>query len=515
MDFLCKLDEKNSLINLNLDYNLDLDLVINNDIIDNENKMVEEDEIENTINIKQKNIINNNISNNDKNTNNGSVADGYNQIIENIFEEKDELYYENLAFQDLRTRKMKEAEYLEYINCRIQSFLTRGKKLFLNYLQNIVTSSNIFNNNSNSNRVISSNTNNKFLNTTKIPSNNNRSFLNKSINNVNYKINDINDEDLILLQSSENFHNNSYFNNDNIYKTGDNSYNNLNNYADNSLNIPYELKDQGNLELTCFIVKEIMHKIIKQAIKNKSPEKKLELLRYALAVEDIEKFASEELEKLEQFLQDYSESIYLMKELKKKKFCKHNNKNVKIKKNKKSFYVIIKKYIFLDKKEADFFRKNRKKMEEKVSNNFKFLFNEYINNINKSRRQKLHRNTSNSGRNNVKINKNFQSEKIPQIQNDLTILQEDRNLLKEIDKKYLLEFLHINHYYEFYLFKDILKEITDQIVLILFTKIKKITKKYFANKLETWLNYDEISRKLIINEFNTILRIKDYENDVI
>jgi len=48
---------------------------------------------------------------------------------ENIFEDKNDSYYENLMFQDMRTENMKEHEYLYYINCRTSSFFTKNKKI--------------------------------------------------------------------------------------------------------------------------------------------------------------------------------------------------------------------------------------------------------------------------------------------------------------------------------------------------------------------------------------------------
>jgi len=54
--------------------------------------------------------------------------------IENLFEDKNDSYYENLMFQDMRTKNMKENEYFHYINCRTTSFLTKNKKI-LTYFQ--------------------------------------------------------------------------------------------------------------------------------------------------------------------------------------------------------------------------------------------------------------------------------------------------------------------------------------------------------------------------------------------
>jgi len=406
-------------------------------------------------------------------------------LIKSIFEIQDEFYEENLVFQDFRTQKMNEAEYLEYINCRIQGLLTRGKKLFLNYLQNIIVSANLF----------------KSFN--KAPKPNNTNFTNKltknysSISNLNYSINNINDEDLIENQKFENsFHGNNMNISDKSMK---------NNYIDTSYNVPYELKDQGNLELICFILKEIMNKIVKNAIKNSNPERKLIVLKYPLNVEDIEHFALQELDKLEQFLSDYSVSIYLMKEFKKKKFCKLNNKNIKIKKIKSSFFVIIKKYILLETKEADYLMKNRKLMEERILNHLKMLLTE----LTKPTNLKKKRDSSNSkekGKNNI-LNSGKNE--------NLIILEEERNLLKEVDKKFLLNHLNINHYYEYFILKDVLKEVDDRKFIINFLKLKKITKKYFSKKFEMWINMGEMDRLFYINEYNQILGIKDKENDII
>lgn len=408
-------------------------------------------------------------------------------LIKSIFDIQDEFYEENLAFQDFRTQKMNEAEYLEYINCRIQGFLTRGKKLFLNYLQKIIVSANIFKtstkvakpnnntNNNNSNKAVKSNTNTSHL---------------------NYSINNIKDEDLIENQKIEN----SFYGNN--FNMSDKNANN--NYIDTSYNVPYELKDQGNLELVCFILKEIMNKMVKNAIKNNNPERKLIVLKYPLNVEDIEHFALQELDKLEQFLSDYSVSIYLMKEFKKKKFCKLNNKNVKIKKSKSSFFVIIKKYIFLETKEADYLRKNRKSMEERVSNQFKLLLAESVKQTNSKKKRTS---TSKDKKTNSAMKKEDNG--------DLIVLEEERNLLKEIEKRFLLNHLNIKHYYEYYLLKDVLKEIDNRKFSINFLKLKKITKKYFTKKFEMWINMDDLDKMFYKNEFNNILGIKDKENDVI
>lgn len=467
-----KLEEKNSIENINLDLNLDIDEL--NNI--NENPTLNLILDENDLGIESENETPDEVV---LNKNEGKE----NSLIKNIFDIQDEYYEENLAFQDFRTQRMNEAEYLEYINCRIQGFLTRGKKLFLNYLQNIIVTGNLF----------------KSLNKVYKSNNNNNKLVKNNINNsnLNYSINNINDEDLIQNQRFENsFYGNNTNNSDKTSK---------NNFIDTSYNVPYELKDQGNLELVCYILKEIMNKIVKNAIKNSNPERKLIILKYPLYVEDIEHYAMQELEKLEQFLSDYSISIYLMKEFKKKKFCKLNNKNIKIKKIKSSFYVIVKKYIFLEPKEADYLRKNRKSIEEKISIKFKMLLTEFVKQSN-SKKKKI--SSSSKQKNKNYISNNQENE-------DLIILEEERNLLKEIDKKFILNHLNINHYYEYYLLKDILKEFDEKKFSINFLKLKKITKKYFSKKFEMWINMNEFDRLFYINEFNHILGIKDKENDVI
>ena len=65
-----------------------------------------------------------------------------NNIINNnklFFEkEKDDINKEITIFQDKRTELMDSKTYEDYIKCRQQNFLTRGKKFFLSFLQNFV-----------------------------------------------------------------------------------------------------------------------------------------------------------------------------------------------------------------------------------------------------------------------------------------------------------------------------------------------------------------------------------------
>ncbi len=490
MDISSRFEEKNVLGNLNIDLNLDIDELQN---IDEENIRLDMDLLND--NVLE---LNSEIDEYKKNNKDNKMTNETN-LIKNIFDFQDEYYEENLVFQDLRTQKMSEAEYLEYINCRIQGFLTRGKKLFLNYLQNIITSANLF-----------KSQNNKIYKNNLINSNNKMRNCNRNIvTNINYSINNINDEDLIENEKVENNFYNNYNNNTSAKLYSNEFGSNYKYMQDNSFNVPFELKDQGNLELICFILKEIMSKIIKNAIKNKNHEKKLILLRYPLNVEDIDNFGMEELDKLEHFLSDYSISIYLMKEFKKKKFCKLNNKNVKIKKIKNNFYVIIKKYIFLYDEEAEYFRKNRKNMEEKVNNQFKFLMTEFIklNNINKKRKNSLNIKNKSKTKKINNFNKNGNDQSIQ--------LEEERNLLKEMNKKYLLKYLNIKHYYEFYLLKDIIREVDNENFAINFIKLKNITKRYYGKKFENWINMEDIDRLFIKNELNNILSIEDKDNEIL
>lgn len=94
----------------------------------------------------KKNIINNdNDIDNDneisfnKEENNFENKNNKKNISFNIInKEKDENNKEITLFQDKRTELMDAKTYEEYIKCRQQNFLTRGKKFFLNFLQNFV-----------------------------------------------------------------------------------------------------------------------------------------------------------------------------------------------------------------------------------------------------------------------------------------------------------------------------------------------------------------------------------------
>jgi hypothetical protein len=273
-------------------------------------------------------------------------------FIDNIFEDKDSEYYENLIYQDERTKKMTEQEYIEYNMCRTQSFMSKNKKIFLNYL------------------------------TTLMP------------------------------------------------------------------NLPYDLKDQSNMELVSFLIKELIHKIVKQAIKNKNPENKLFILKHPLLVCDVEELINQELDTIESFLSDYYNSIYLIKEFKKKRVSKDNNKNVKVRKDGHRITLIIKKFVFLD--DSETFKKYKKLAENKLTSLIKKL---------------------SSGR-----NKEKQTQVIEEIAN----------------------------YYEYFLMKDYFTILSRDKVQYNPSNLRKINKKYISTKLKQWLSLSTYEREIVINEYNNI-----------
>ena len=74
---------------------------------------------------------------NDDVSNNEKKTQKYDQF-ENLFEDKNDSYYENLMFQDMRTKTMNENEYFFYINCRTSSFLTKNKKILVYILSKLI-----------------------------------------------------------------------------------------------------------------------------------------------------------------------------------------------------------------------------------------------------------------------------------------------------------------------------------------------------------------------------------------
>ena len=275
-------------------------------------------------------------------------------VLSNLLEDKNENYYEDLAFQDERTKYMNEMEYMEFNNCRTQSFLTKGKKNFINYLQNIVP------------------------------------------------------------------------------------------------NGPFELRDQNNLEFISYLIKEIIHKIIKQTVKNRNPEKKLIVQDQPLQISEIDELATYELEIIDSFLNDYYNSVYLIKEFKKKKYDKENNKNVKVKKKGNSFFVIIKKFIFLD--DCENFKKIKKVSEKKIL--------DYAKSLTQGKNKK-----------------------------DLITMS----------KEEFLQSYPLNNAYEYFILRDLIAADEDNVSLKL-ASIKKINKKYLNIKLKEWLSLTD--RSDISKEYN-------------
>jgi hypothetical protein len=276
-------------------------------------------------------------------------------ILDNLLEDKDENYFEVLSFQDDRTKNMNDMEYMEYNNCRTQSFLSKGKKNFVNYLQNIIP------------------------------------------------------------------------------------------------NTPFELRDQNSLEFISFLLKEIIHKIIMQSIKNRNPEKRLFVLEHPLQINELEDLVNYELEIIDSFMNDYYNSIYLIREFKKKKFDKENNKNVKVKKKGNSLFVIIKKFIFLD--DCENFKKIKKKSEKKIL--------EYVKMISQGKTKK-----------------------------DVV----------RMSKQEFMDRYPLNNAYEYHLLKDVILEEEDDDISIKLTGVKRINKKYLGNKLKEWLTLSD--RSEISKEFN-------------
>lgn len=286
-----------------------------------------------------------------------------NDYLEHIFEEKDEQYYENLAFQDKRTSNMTESEYIEYINCRVQTFLSKGRKFFINYVQNIA--------------------------------------------------------------------------------------NNLNNFV-----LPYEFRDSANVEIITFLLKEIIHKVVTQAIKNQDAEMRLLPLKFPLAIEDIQDLANIELEKLEAFLSDYSSDVYLIKEFKKKKFNKQNNKLIKVKKIKDQLILTFKTIALLPEDQCEFMKRTRSYSEDNVIKICRKLFTKKV-------------------KGNASISK--------------------------------IEFLKmLDNYYQFYLMQDFVSDFYLDTLEINRTCLKTIQKKYFMMKFDKWVKMENEERGFLIEQFNSL-----------
>jgi hypothetical protein len=326
--------------------------------------------------------------------------------LENILKDKDENYYENLAFQDQRTSKMENTEYLEYINCRQQTFLSKGKKFLLNFLQN-------------------------------------------------------------LLQNS----------------------------------LPSDFRDINNLELISFLLKEIMRKIITEAIKSKHPDKKLFVMNSPLTIEDFEELCKEEIEKLESFLTDFYSDIYLMKEFKKKKFCKNNNKNVKIKKCEGKTYIMIKKFIYLgDDDQSVLLRKIKKSSENKILSCANMLRDKYVR-MKNNKASKIS-NQKRSSRNKQKDTTSVDAENSNKIGKEIGI------------NKLVTDILCLDNFYEYFLIKDYIKEIDEDKINSAelnsrISQLNKINKRRLGIKFDEWLKMSKEERDNILDEFENIISKKN------
>jgi len=363
--------------------------------------------------------------------------------LENIFEEKDENYFENLEFQDQRTSNMNHTEYLEFISCRHQTFLTKGKKTFLNFLQNILQ---------------------------------------------NYFV--------------------------------------------------FELRDSNNIELISFLMKEILRKVITQSIKNKFPgsEKKLYILNYPLTVEDVEEFCNKEIEKLESFLDDFYTDIYLIKEFKKKKFSKKNNKNVKIKRNRDEFVIVIKKLIYLDdEKQIEFLRREKKNSEEKVLDLQKKLCENY-NLIKKKLKEIIEDKTG------LKPASKTRAKSKKSIKIDTNCSNSSDNLFKEYKSIFNID-LKLTNFYEYFLIKDYLIENLEKRIQILleYNKnnnssantnlanhpdyknltdelnkksniLRKLSRKTLSAEFSQWLKLTSLERNYLIEQYKDIYNTYDKKN---
>jgi hypothetical protein len=350
--------------------------------------------------------------------------------LETIFEEKDDNYFENLAFQDQRTSTMSHPEYLEFISCRHQTFLSKGKKTFINFLQSI-------------------------------------------------------------LQSA----------------------------------FPYELKDANNLEVISYLCKEILRKIITDAIRTKHSDRKLFVLNFPLIVEDLEELCTYEIEKLDSFMNDYYSDPYLMKELKKKKAMKLYNKNVKIKKSDCSFTIIIKKLVFIqDSSQGDFLRKNKKKSEDNALVIKNVLINKY---------QDFYKSLDSKPTESTQTRKSKNKKKDQQLKENKFNINEinEINEIPAFNYKEFFAELKLSNYYEYYLISPFMienleskykssfldkslcesfkSEISSKISII-----KKTSKKTFSDKFNQWLEMTNSERNFIVDEYNKLMNCSNlFYND--
>lgn len=251
-----------------------------------------------------------------------------------------------------------------------------------------------------------------------------------------------------------------------------------------------ELKNDSNIELIAFILKEEIKNIITEAIKSKHPKQKLSILTHPLLKEDIKPFCQEEQNKLTVFLNDFNSDILLSKAFKKKQILNRRagNKNVKIKTTDQGLVIIIKKYILIENiNEAEQFKIMKLNAEVQALNSFLLLRDKYIVLIQ-----------------NIK-NKVINSIIVP----DYTKLNFTGMNKTNITVKDLIAYLGIDNYYEYFLVKDYLfeidlKEIKTTEIEKMAQVLSKIRLKTLANKFDTWLKMSNEEQHNIIDIFDSL-----------
>lgn len=128
-----KLKFKNNILTGENDFVIGEDIKISsNDLnVGNDNNILSSNDDE-SFNLDTINNNNNNIQKKNKKNKNKKKAD-----IENVIEDRDEYYAENIIFQSERTENMDTNQYLEYYSCRQHGLLTKGKKPFSDYLETL------------------------------------------------------------------------------------------------------------------------------------------------------------------------------------------------------------------------------------------------------------------------------------------------------------------------------------------------------------------------------------------
>ena len=111
----------------------------NNIIQGNDSNEESNDEENNKININNNNLnINNELLEENDNFGIDSEENNKQEKKNSFLTNKDDFYIENTTFQSERTEQMDKKQYEEYFNCRQHNFLSKGKKIFQNYLLNVI-----------------------------------------------------------------------------------------------------------------------------------------------------------------------------------------------------------------------------------------------------------------------------------------------------------------------------------------------------------------------------------------